>query len=62
MLKLPPPATLLTFGTFLTVIGLGIYRLLFAGAQFAGYNQMLPPSLQRLRRWLHGEPLDKEPN
>ena len=61
MLNLPPPATLLTFGTFLTVIGLVIYRLLFAGAQFAGY-QMLPLSLRRWRRWLHGEPLDKKPN
>jgi len=38
MLKLPPLATVLTFGVFFAVIALVIYRL------------------QRLRRWLHGQP------
>jgi hypothetical protein len=61
MLKLPPPATLLTFGTFLAAVALVIYRLLWAGASLAGTG-MLPRSLQRWRRWLQGERLDKKPN
>lgn len=55
MLKLPPVATVLTFGAFFAAIALVIYRLLWAAASVAGTG-VLPTSLQRLRRWLHGQP------
>jgi hypothetical protein len=55
MLKLPPLAAVLTFGAFLTAIALVIYRLLWAAASLAGAG-VAPRRLQRLRRWLHGQP------
>jgi hypothetical protein len=61
MLKIPPFASVLTFGTFFIAIGLVLYRLLWAASQFSGAG-MLPKRLQSWRRWLHGEPAYKKPN
>ena len=58
MLKLPPLATVLTFGAFFTVVVLVAYRLLWAAASLSGTG-MLPKNLQRWRRWLHGETAHK---
>jgi hypothetical protein len=58
MLKIPPFATVLTFGTFLIAMGLVLYRLLWAASQASQFNaaSVLPKKLQSGRRWLHGEP------
>jgi hypothetical protein len=54
MLKLPPLATVLSFGVFFTAITLVMYRLLWAASNLAGAG-LLPRRLQRWRRWLHGQ-------
>jgi hypothetical protein len=61
MLKLPPVATMLQFGTLLAVMALVGYRLLWASSSLSGAGT-LPRRLQGWRRWLHGEPGDKKPN
>ena len=61
MIKLPPLATILTFGTFFTVVVLVIYRLLWAASSLTGAGA-LPRSMQRWRRWLQGEPAPKKPS
>ena len=61
MLKLPAFANVITFGTFFIALGLVIYRLLWAGASLAGAGTG-PRSLQKLRRWLQGEPAYKKPS
>lgn len=53
MLKLPPLATLLTFGTVLVVVGLVAFRLLWAASSLTGAG-MLPRRLQKWRNWLQG--------
>ena len=60
MLKIPPFASVLTFGTVFIAMGLVLYRLLWAASQFSGAG-MLPRKLQSWRRWLHGEPACKKP-
>jgi hypothetical protein len=60
MLRIPPFASVFTFGTFSIAIGLVIYRLLWAASQFSG-SGMLPRKLQGSRRWLHGERAYKKP-
>jgi hypothetical protein len=61
MLTVPPLSTIVTFGTFFVALGLVIYRLLWAGASLAGAKAgMWPKSLQKLQRWLHGEPAYKK--
>jgi hypothetical protein len=62
MLRLPPFATFLTFGTFLIVVALVIYRLLWAASSLAGSATMVPKRLHGWRRWLHGETAYKKPN
>jgi hypothetical protein len=42
MMKLPPVATGITFGTFFVIVGLVVYRCLWAAASFAGWAGMLP--------------------
>ena len=61
MLTLPPLATVITLGCFFIALALVIYRLLWAGASIAG-AETGPRSLQKLRRWLHGEPAYKKPS
>jgi hypothetical protein len=63
MLKIPPFASLLTFGTFFIAMGLVMYRLLWAASQASQFTagSVLPKKLQGLRRWLHGEPAYKKP-
>ena len=49
---------ILTVGTFLFVLALVAYRLLWAGSGFAAYFPgagWLPKKLQRVQQWLHGE-------
>jgi hypothetical protein len=53
MLKLPPLATLLTFGTLLVVVAAVAFRLLWAASSLTGAG-MLPRRLQSWRRWLQG--------
>jgi hypothetical protein len=51
-------AAVFTFGTFCIIIGLVVYRLLWAASSFAGYcagAALLPKRLQRWQGWLHGE-------
>jgi hypothetical protein len=61
MLNIPPFASVLTFGTFFIAIGLVAYRLLWPGASLAGTSSATwPKSLQRLQRWLRGEPAYKK--
>lgn len=40
--------------TVLFVLGLVLFRLLWAGSSFAGFGT-LPRSLAKLQRWLQGE-------
>lgn len=47
-------AVVLTGFTVLFVLGLVLFRLLWAGSSLAGFGT-LPRSLTKLRRWLHGE-------
>ena len=54
MLKPPPFATLLTFGTVVViVVGLVAFRLLWAASSLTGAG-VLPRRLQKWRRWLQG--------
>jgi hypothetical protein len=64
MLKIPPFASVLTFGTFFIAMGLVLYRLLWAASQASQFNAagVLPNKLQSWRRWLHGEPAYKKPH
>ena len=61
MIKLLPVATILTFGTFFTVVVLVTYRLLWSASSLTGAGA-LPRRLQRLQHWLQGEPTPKMPN
>jgi hypothetical protein len=45
MLKIPPFANVLTFGTFFIAMGLVLYRLLWAASQFSA-SGVLPKKLQ----------------
>jgi len=47
-------AVILTGLTVLFVLGLVLFRLLWAGSSLAGFGT-LPRSLAKLQRWLHGE-------
>jgi hypothetical protein len=62
MMKLPPVATGITFGTFFVIVGLVVYRCLWAAASFAGWADMLPKTLRRWQRWLPGEATPKKSN
>ena len=61
MIKLPPLATLLTFGTFFTVVVLVIYRMLWAASSLTGAGA-LPRRMQKWQRWLQGESTSKKPS
>lgn len=60
MPSIPPFASVLSFGTFFIALGLVAYRLLWAASQICGAG-VLPKTLQRWRRWLHGAPAYKKP-
>jgi hypothetical protein len=47
-------AVVLTSFTVLFVLGLVLFRLLWAGSQLAGFGT-LPRDLAKLQRWLRGE-------
>ena len=47
-------AVVLTGLTVLFVVGLVLFRLLWAGSQLAGFGT-LPRGLEKLQRWLQGE-------
>ena len=47
-------AVVLTGLTVLLILGLVLFRLLWAGSSLAGFGT-LPRSLGKLQRWLHGE-------
>jgi hypothetical protein len=61
MIRIPPFASVLTFGTIFIAMGLVLYRLLWAASQISAFN-VLPKKLQGWRRWLHGDPAYKKPN
>ena len=48
-------AVILAGFTALFVLGLVLYRLLWAGSSFAGYTGTLPKNLRKFQRWLQGE-------
>ena len=48
-------AVILSGLTAFFVLGIVLYRLLWAGSSFAQYTGILPKRLARLQRWLQGE-------
>jgi len=52
-------AIFISAGTAVLVVGLVIYRLLWAAGQFSGFT-VLPRSLRRWQRWIQGEVADRK--